>query len=224
MADTFAFDVYGTLIDPHAIGAALQEHMGEVAGRFSQVWRDKQLEYSFRKGLMGAYEDFSVVTRQALDYSCRFLGQELSEKAKLALMAQYRELSAFPDTRPALEDLRQAGCRMFAFSNGHPNDLVALMDHAEVRSALDGIVSVHDVRSFKPDPKVYAHFNAVTGSLAADTWLVSSNPFDIIGANAVGWKTAWVQRSTATVFDPWGVTPTKVVRSLKDLRALAGSS
>ncbi len=220
MADTFAFDVYGTLIDPHAIGTALKEHMGEAAPRFSQTWRDKQLEYSFRKGLMGAYEDFSVVTRQALDYSCQVLDQPLSEEAKAALMAKYRALSAFPDTRPALEALRQAGCRMFAFSNGKPDDLEALMEHAQVRAALDGIVSVHDVRSFKPDPKVYEHFCASARSRPADTWLVSSNPFDVIGANAMGWKTAWVQRTTASIFDPWGVTPTTVVASLHDLLAL----
>ena len=218
MAATLAFDVYGTLINPHAVIGSLQEHLGDRATGFSQVWRDKQLEYSFRRGLMGAYRDFSVVTRNALDYACAAMEVSLSDGVKDRLMAQYRELDAFDDAVPALESLRAAGCRMHAFSNGLPGDLVQLMRHAGIDALLDSIVSVHDVRSFKPDPKVYAHFNASTKSEAGETWLISSNPFDIVGAAAFGWNTAWVQRSAKAVFDPWEFSPTTTVTSLGQLK------
>ncbi len=222
MAITLAFDVYGTLINPHAIAGSLQALVGDKADALSNLWRSKQLEYSFRRGLMGVYEDFRVVTRNGLDYACATLDVTLTEEQKSDLMGQYRSLDAFPDTAPALKDLRACGRRMYAFSNGVPDDLVSLMAHAKIDDLLDGNVSVDDVSSFKPDPKVYAHFNAATGSDPSETWLVSSNPFDVIGAVAFGWRAAWVQRSTSIVFDPWEFEPTAIVSSLEELNAKVG--
>ena len=217
MSITLAFDVYGTLINPHAIASTLQKFAGEKAGAMSLLWRDKQLEYSFRRGLMGVYQDFSIVTRNALDFACESLDVPLSDAQKQTLMSNYQTLDAFADTRPALTKLRADGHRMYAFSNGVPKDLVSLMNHARIDDLLDGIVSVHDVASFKPDPKVYEHFNTQTQSDSAETWLISSNPFDVIGAVSCGWKAAWVQRSKAAVFDPWEFEPTVVISSLAEL-------
>ncbi|MEM8499714.1 MAG: haloacid dehalogenase type II [Pseudomonadota bacterium] len=216
-SETLAFDVYGTLIDPHAIVVRLEGYLGDRAIRFSQIWRSKQLEYSFRRGLMGAYEDFSVVTRDALGYTNKLLETELSNKVQEHLLDDYTRLSAYDDVPDALTKLRVEGRALYAFSNGHPRDLQSLLDHAGLTDLLDGIVSVDDVASFKPDARVYKHFNKLTNTQPSRTRLVSSNAFDIAGAQACGWNATWLQRDESLVFDSWGELPNTIVISLSSL-------
>lgn len=220
MAPTLALDIYGTLIDPLAVKTALVAHVGNDAGAFAETWRTKQLEYSFRRGLMGAYRDFSHVTRAALDFACDTHGVELPEHEKNALMTHYRALDAFPDVAPALAMLQQQGVALHAFSNGVADDIVALLGHAGLDDGILSIVSADEVQTFKPDPRFYAHFLERAGASAATTWLVSSNPFDVIGAAACGWRTAWVKRNPKAVFDPWDHAPTAIVSDLTELPAL----
>ena len=220
MAPIFAFDIYGTLVDPLKMSVQLTRHVGDRAGPLTELWRSKQLEYSFRRGLMVNYKTFSGVTKDALDFACRALGINLPEDVIVALMDQYRALDAFEDVRPALSALETKGARLHAFSNGQVNEVAALLAHAQIDDFIESIVSADDVQTFKPDPRVYAHFNTVTGTTPKATWLVSTNPFDIIGAAAFGWNTAWVKRSPAAVFDPWEHSPTKTIASLKELVSL----
>ncbi|MCB1759924.1 MAG: haloacid dehalogenase type II [Gammaproteobacteria bacterium] len=215
--ETLALDVYGTLIDPHAIAARLADHLGDGAAVFSQIWRGKQLEFSFRRGLMGDYADFSEVTREALDYTDSALEADLSEAAKADLLDRYTRLDAYADVPAALAALRAEGRALFAFSNGHPAALESLLQHAGIAHLLDGVVSVHEVRSFKPDPRVYAHFLQRANSRPEQTRLVSSNAFDILGAQACGWQTAWIRRDARTVFDGWGPEPETILASLAGL-------
>lgn len=123
------------------------------------------------------------------------------------------------DAGESLIELRAAGFQNYAFSNGEPDDLATLLANAGIAECLHGIISVHEVQSFKPDPSVYAFFLENTGAMLGHTWLVSGNPFDVIGAMEVGWKTAWVQRDPGLVFDPWDITPTLTVAGLEELRA-----
>lgn len=217
MKTTIAFDVYGTLIDPFGITSSVRDLVGDHAAPFARLWRLKQFEYMFRRGLMGAYKDFSTCTSEALEYTCDSLGVTISDSAKKGLLDRYRELPAYRDVPGVLQQLKIAGLRLFAFSNGQPDDLHDLLAHAGLNVALDGIISVHDIRSFKPDPAVYDHFLEATDSLADRTWLVSGNPFDILGAAARGWRTAWVQRDEKVVFDPWGIEPTATVHGFGEL-------
>ena len=217
MATTLAFDVYGTLIDTHGIVAALGALVGEKARVFSTTWRDKQLEYSFRKGLMQNYETFAVCTRQALDYSCALYGTDLSEGQKTELMELYRVLPPFDDAQEGLRQLNAAGYRLFAFSNGAGDALELLLSNAGIRDLFLGVVSVDDIKSFKPNPAVYSHFLRKSGATGGDAWLISSNPFDVIGALSAGMKSAWVRRSAEAVFDPWGIEPTITVGRLTEL-------
>jgi len=218
--ETLALDIYGTLINPHAIATRLREYLGERADPFSQLWRTKQLEFSFRRGLMGDYANFSVVTRDALEYTNAALDARLSASAKEKLLNDYTRLDAYEDVQEALASLRAQGRRLYAFSNGHPRDLESLLDHAGLVKLLDGIVSVHDVKSFKPDPKVYAHFCRSTNTAPAQSRLVSSNAFDIAGARACDWQTVWVKRDAGAVFDGWGPEPGTMVSTLGDLAVL----
>ncbi|CAA0119174.1 (S)-2-haloacid dehalogenase [Halioglobus japonicus] len=217
MKQTLAFDVYGTLIDTHGVMQALREIIGDRAGAFSQAWRDKQLEYSFRRGLMGAYQDFGVCTAQALDYTCVALSVVLSDEQKACVLDSYSSLPAFADVKEGLDSLRAKGANLFAFSNGRSAAVEILLGNAGILDSFEGVVSCDDVQTFKPNPVVYAHFIAETDSEPENTWLISSNPFDVIGAVSSGWKAAWVRRSEAAIFDPWEFAPTTVVTNLGQL-------
>jgi len=214
---TLAFDVYGTLIDTHGVVVALEKHLGAKAPDFSSAWREKQLEYSFRRGLMQNYENFARCTSDALDYTSTYLKVFLSEDDKQELLNVYKVLPAFDDVKEGLERAKELGFRMFAFSNGTSDAVETLLKHAGIWDYFLGVVSVDEIKSFKPNPGVYCHFLRRAGSTGADAWLISSNPFDVIGALSAGMKAAWVKRLPEALFDPWGIKPTLTVKSLLDL-------
>jgi 2-haloacid dehalogenase len=214
---TLAFDVYGTLIDTHGIIAILKKKVGSQASEFSHVWREKQLEYSFRRGLMQNYENFSVCTSQALDYASAYFGAPLGRQDKDELLNAYRVLPAFDDVELELAQARKAGFNIFAFSNGSEDAMEMLLTNAGIRSYFLGIVSVDAMKSFKPNPGVYSYFLRKSATHCGNAWLVSSNSFDVIGAISSGMRSIWVQRSPDTLLDPWGIEPTITVNSLSNL-------
>jgi 2-haloacid dehalogenase len=214
MAITMAFDVYGTLIDTHGVTVALERHVGEQAGEFSRLWREKQLGYSFRRGLMQNYRDFSICTVNALGFACRYYHVYLSGQEKQELMNAYRVLPPFQDVRAGLEQAKDAGFRLFAFSNGKADAMETLFVNANIRSFFIDVVSVDEIQTFKPNPAVYRYFLKRSGSIGAKAWLISSNPFDVIGAVSAGMRAVWVQRSSDTIFDPWEIEPTITVKSI----------
>lgn len=218
MNQTLAFDVYGTLIDPYGVLAKLQTIVADAAPAVAKTWREKQLEYTFRRAAMGVYEDFVVCTEQALTFACAVNEVSLSDADKSALLAEYRTLPPYAEVGDALRDLKAAGHRLYAFSNGHPDDLQSLLTHAQLQPLLDGIVSVHNVQSFKPDPAVYRHFLAETAATEDSCWLISGNSFDVLGAQAAGWHTAWVKRDPLAEFDPWNIDLEVVVADLGELK------
>lgn len=219
MAAMLAFDVYGTLIDTQGVVDALEAKVGDLAQPFSNLWRAKQLEYSFRRGLMRRYQHFGICTAQALDYCCSALGCELSGAERAELMACYGRLPAFADVAAGLERLNEAGFYMVAFSNGSCAAVEGLLDNAGLRHLFSDVVSVDEIGTFKPNPDVYRHLLARCEAAADESWLISSNPFDVIGARAEGLNAAWVQRDRSVVFDPWEYQPSLTVT---DLVALAG--
>lgn len=217
MKYTLAFDVYGTLIDTAGVRRLLEKMLGEQAEAFMHRWRDKQLEYSFRRGLMGAYTDFSVCTQQALEFCDHALEAGLSDQQKAALMHSYTVLPAFPDAEPALRALQQNGQKNYAFSNGSRRAVEGLLNQAGLMSYFEDIISAEDIQMFKPAPQLYAHFVESTGSIKETSMLISGNAFDIIGAGHYGMQTAWIQRNAGSTFDPWNSPPDLVFRSLNAL-------
>ncbi len=214
---TLAFDVYGTLIHTHGVIVALEKYVGDKAAGFSRIWREKQLEYSFRRGLMKKYETFAVCTGNALDYTCDYLKAPLSQKQKNDLLEIYRVLPAFEDVKQGLISSQEAGFRLFAFSNGSADAIEMLLTNAGIRDYFLDVVSVGEIKSFKPDPDVYNHFLKRAGSDGADSWMISGNPFDVIGAVSAGMRAAWIKRSPDAIFDPWGIEPAITVSSLSEL-------
>ena len=217
MSITLGFDVYGTLIDTNGVVEVLRSQVGALAPEFSRRWREKQLEYSFRRGLMQNYQDFAVCTRQALDYTSVVTGAGLSEAQKSVLLEAYQGLPAFPDVKLGLQRASEAQMRLFAFSNGSANAVAQLLDGAGIGDCFLDIISVEQLRSFKPSPAVYCHFLRRTSARGNAAWLVSSNPFDVIGAESAGLRAAWVQRTPDAVFDPWEITPSLTLTGLGEL-------
>lgn len=219
---TIALDVYGTLVDPLGMAERLVPIVGaERAAEAAAHWRRTQVEYAFRRGLMGPkrYVDFDVCTVQALRSTARLYDVTLDAATEATLLAAYRSLPTFPDAAPGLARLRAAGHRLLAFSNGTEASVHAVLDHADLLSLLDGVVSVDPLRTFKPDPIVYGHLVAVGGRSANETWLVSANAWDAIGAKAAGLRTAWLRRDPAVAFDPWeaDLEPDLIVGSMDEL-------
>ena len=217
MGLTLGFDIYGTLIDPHGVVVQLSEVLGDRANDFSQVWRQKQLEYTFRRGLMRRYENFSVCTRDALDYTDLLMQTRLDDATKQSLLQSYRVLPAYDDVKQSLQVVSDKGYRLFALSNGLADAVQQLLEHAQIDHFFEGVVSVDSIQTYKPNPDVYHHFVETTNSELEQCWLVSSNAFDVIGAVSVGMKAAWLKRFDDMVFDPSEFQPSVTIRSLVDL-------
>jgi len=222
MKKVLAFDVYGTLIDPHGVVVLLQTMVGQQAVAFSTLWRNKQLEYTFRRAAMGGagnYRDFGVCTQAALDYADQLLDTQLTVANKQALLVVYNELPAFDEVAGSLQQLQSLGFDCWAFSNGTPSGVAHVLCHAQIEQYLLGVFSVNQVRSFKPAAVVYDAFakQHACGKSAACV-LISSNPFDVIGAKAAGWHAIWVQRSSQNVFDPWELQPDATITGLQQLQ------
>ncbi len=217
MTAPIAFDVYGTLINIKQIVQHLTPYVGERAEAFAAEWRRTQIEYAIRRAAMKRYEDFSVCARQALDYTSRVFRADLSADDRQRLLETQQNMPAFPDVVGGLDGLARKGHRLWAFSNGPEAALTPLLDRAGILPHLDGIVSVDEVRSFKPDPEVYHHLARRLDRPIGETWLVSSNPWDVIGAKSAGLNAAWIQRDPQEVFDPWEIEPDLIADSLDAL-------
>lgn len=211
------FDVYGTLVDPLAMSGALEPVAGERAAEMAAVWRSKQLEYSFRRALMDAYENFDICTRDALRYAAQAGGIALSEDDEERLLAAYLDLEPYPDVVPGIDALQSQGHALVAFSNGVEASLRELLARAGVLDHLDGIVSVDSIGTFKPNPAVYRDLAEQLESPRDETWLVSSNYWDVIGARQAGLRAAWLRRDPNAIPDPWGIGPDVIVSSIEEL-------
>jgi len=215
MPRAFVFDAYGTLFDVHAAIAQHRGAAGPDADRFSEIWRAKQLEYTWTLTLAGRYVDFWTLTERALDYAfARFPSVDKALRPKL--LDAYLTLGAFPDARALLRDLKARGETTAILSNGAPRMLAAAVAAANVAGDLDAVLSVDAIRIYKPRPEVYALVTARFQLAPRDVIFVSSNRWDVMGAAAFGFRTAWINRAgMAEEYDP----PPDAVR--RDLAGLA---
>ena len=214
--EALAFDMYATLVNPMRIWQELERYIPQNGIRVAELWRHKQLEYTFRLTAMERYEDFEQVTSKALDYALAAFGYTLKREQKQLVMGQYNDLECFPDVEPALERLKAAGYTMVVFSNGSPSMLSPLMKAADLEKYFHGFVSVDEIRAYKPSPKVYQLVATKLGRPIGEVRLNSSNPFDVIGAMNAGMQAAWIDRSGG-LFDTLGSRPEMVVRTLTEL-------
>ncbi len=208
------FDAYGTLFDVHS-GVARCERFWPGRGQeISQLWRSKQLEYTWLRSLMGRYDDFAIVTGDALRHACATLGLDCTARQQTALLAEYRKLSAYADARPTLA--RLAGFRRAILSNGEPAMLKAAVEHAGLASSLEAVLSVDPLRIYKPHPSVYGlatrHFELPPEEIA----FVTANVWDAAGAKSFGFRVFWIRRGNAPV-EELPATPDRIIRHLAEL-------
>jgi 2-haloacid dehalogenase len=209
----YVFDAYGTLFDVHSVIEAGREITGDPMA-LSTLWRQKQLEYTWLRSLMGRYEDFWAVTESALRYAVRRLGLSATEAQMQRLMNAYLTLACFPEVKRALARLQGRPCAIL--SNGAPAMLAAAVRSSGLGEALQHVLSVDTVKVFKPAPLVYALGPAAMGVPASELLFVSSNAWDVAGAKAFGYQVAWCNRAGAPA-EELGATADYVVATLDEL-------
>jgi 2-haloacid dehalogenase len=204
------FDAYGTLYDVHSVVRHCETCFPGKGTQLSQLWRAKQLEYTWQRSLMQRYVPFSQVTREALAYSCAALALDLGRHHE-PLMAEYLRLAPFPEVPAALERLRT---KKAILSNGSPDLLEPLVRNSGLR--FDAVLSVDELKVYKPAPQVYELAVRRLQLPKERIGFVSSNCWDALGAKSYGFTVYWVNRTGAPV-DALGFTPDAQVKSLAEL-------
>jgi 2-haloacid dehalogenase len=215
-AKAFVFDAYGTLFDVHAAIGRHRTAAGPEAERFSELWRLKQLEYSWTLTLSGQYVDFWTLTQRALDYAFARV-PSVDRTLRAQLLEAYHKLDAYPDARDTLAALKARGLATAILSNGSPAMLNAAVGASGMAQLLDATLSVDAVRMYKPRPEVYALVTARFALRPQQVAFVSSNRWDVMGAAAFGFRPLWVNRSGM----PDEYTDRPPLRVLPGLSALA---
>ena len=194
MSSIFVFDAYGTLFDVHAAIARYSAEAGPDAARMSEIWRTKQLEYSWTLTLAGHYTEFWTLTERALDFALARV-PSVNNALKPKLLEAYFKLDAFPDAKAALRALKTKGDKTGILSNGSPNMLKGAVEAAGIGADLDVVLSVDVLKMFKPRPEVYRLVTDHYECAPADVTFVSSNRWDVMASVSVGFRGLWVNRS-----------------------------
>jgi 2-haloacid dehalogenase len=212
MPRAFVFDAYGTLFDVHSVQARCEAFWRGMGAQLSQLWRAKQLEYTWQRSLMRRYAPFSQVTEEALLYACEFLKLTIHESEKQALLAEYRKLALFPDVLAAMQSLKAP--KRAILTNGSPDMIDPLVAQSGLR--FDAVLSVDELRTYKPDPSVYELAVKRLQTPKQDIGFVSSNCWDALGAKSFGFAVHWINRGGAPV-DRLGFQPDRTGTSLHEV-------
>ena len=212
------FDAYGTLYDVASVTALCNTHFPGHGGAISDIWRQKQLEYTWLSSLMGRYQDFWQITAAGLRFACGSLKLELSEEAFRALMENYLQLTPYPEVPAALKALSQR-MPLAILSNGSPEMLLKVTQHNGFTPYLKQVLSVHDVGIFKPSPRVYELAVTRLGVPKQAIGFVSSNSWDAVGAKAFGFQVFWINRFKRFQ-EQLGVVPDHIIGTLDEIAPL----
>lgn len=213
-AGIYVFDAFGTLFDVHSAARKHAARIGDAWPRVSEVWRNKQLEYSWIYAGLGAHMRFEDATREALQYALSVCGldQALAEE----ILPSYRALAAYEEVAQVLPALKTHGARLAILSNGDPDVLSDLVEHAQLDGLFEAVISVATAGTFKPNARVYAQACTAFDAEPSDIVFVSSNRWDVAGASAFGFVPVWVNR--AGLPDEYLALPAQ--RTIRDLRGL----
>ena len=212
------FDAYGTLYDVHSVTARAETLFPGKGAAVSQLWRQKQLEYSWLRSLMGTYADFNRVTGEALEYALAALKLDAGKEAVAALLGQYVHLSPFPEVPAALRELRVSR-KLAILSNGAPDTLNALVDNSGLAPLFDAVLSVDAIGAYKPDMRIYQLAERQLGIARERIGFVSSNCWDAVGAATYGYTVFWINRLHAPA-DLHGPAPHHEISALDEIAPL----
>jgi len=188
------FDAYGTLYDIQSVADVTEDAFPGYGEIITQVWRIKQLEYTWLRSLMQRYQDFAVVTRDSLAYTLRVLGLAYENETFERVIEKYLHLDLYPDAAETLAALKPR--KLAILSNGDPDMLNALVRNSGLDALLDATISIDAKKVFKPSPQAYELIGEVLGAAPDEVLFVSSNPWDAAGAKSFGLKVAWIERVT----------------------------
>ena len=192
--EAVVFDAYGTLYDVQSVAEITEEAFPGYGEMITQIWRIKQLEYSWLRSMMQRYRDFSVITRESLAYTLGILGLQYDDAVFERIMEKYLHLDLYPDVMPTLAALKDR--KLAILSNGSPGMLNTLVANSGLDRMLDATISVDAKKVFKPSPDAYSLIETTLGVKSANVLFVSSNPWDACGAKAFGLNVAWIERVT----------------------------
>ena len=210
------FDAYGTLYDVHSVYAKTEELCPGKGDLITQIWRLKQLEYTWLQTSLQEYRDFTFLTHASLEFALRVVGIEPSEKITKSLFDKYLDLDPYPEAKDALGKLKGlGGYKLAILSNGSTAMLSALVRNSGLNAYLDATISVDGARKFKPHPDCYALVEKALGLRNDEVMFVSSNGFDVTGAKRFGFNVAWIRRSAATGVPVDPVLPAQMYRLLR---------
>ena len=235
------FDAYGTLYDVQSVAEVTEDAFPGYGEIITQVWRIKQLEYSWLRSLMRRYQDFAAVTRDSLSYTLRCLGLNYDAETFEGIIEKYLHLDLYPDALASLGAMKDR--KLAILSNGSPDMLDALVRSSGLDRVLDATISVDANKVFKPSPEAYALIESTLHVPPAEVLFISSNPWDVCGAKSFGLNVAWIERVTPeamalacvesdvlppltmfkvirTQMDELGFAPDHRIRSLAELPAL----
>ena len=217
-AQAYVFDAYGTLFDVHAAIARHRAEAGPEAERFSEIWRTKQLEYTWTLTLAGSYVDFWTLTERALDYAFARVAS-IDRALRPKLLDAYFKLGAFPEAAEAVATLKSRRLQLAILSNGSPPMLASAAEASGLAPSLDAVLSVDAVRLYKPRPEVYALVTERFRIAPHEVVFVSSNRWDVMGAASFGFQSVWVNRGRMP--DEYSDRPPQhVIATLAELPAL----
>ncbi|MGZ3181472.1 MAG: haloacid dehalogenase type II [Telluria sp.] len=207
------FDMYGTLFDVHSVARACEAAAPGQGDEMARLWRGKQLEYTWLRSLMGRYADFDAITADALRFVCAQLDAPLGEERQRRLAAEYLHLAPHPEAPGVLRHLHGHGIRTAILSNGTSASIAALVANAGMADLFDVLVSVDELKVFKPHPEVYALAERRLGVPRSEVLFVSANAWDAAGARAAGFPVCWINRY-GNALDELGQEPDHVARDL----------
>ncbi len=217
MIKALVFDAYGTLFDVRSVLTRCEEKFPGHGSDLTGLWRTKQLEYTWLRSLMGRYEDFWQITQDGLAFACRSLGLAPSHDQVERLMQAYLTLSPFPEVAAALDALSRVPCSIL--SNGSPKMLDSVVRNAGLEGRFRHILSVEEVRAYKPSPVVYQLAEKHLGIRRDEIGFVSSNCWDVAGGKGFGFQAFWLNRQNAPL-EALGFQPDRIIHSAMELASV----
>lgn len=218
------FDMFGTLFDVHSVVEACRDAFGDEGEAFSEAWRREQLEYTWKRSLMGRWVPFWQVTRDSLDATLRVYGRDDDDALRQRLIGAYKKVAPYPDSDAALTVLAEAGIRRVILTNGSGDMVASALQAAGFQDHFERVFSVDDIEVFKPDPRVYAMAHEGLGLEPEQILMVSSHPWDLAGAISYGFQGVWVNRpGGGHHVQNLGFDPTHTVSGMSELATLLRS-
>ena len=211
------FDAYGTLFDVNSAAAKCKEKLGDKWEYFANTWRTTQLEYTWLRSLMKKHKNFWQITEDSLDHAMATFN--IDKNMRNELLNLYKELSLYPEVKECLDALKSKKIKIAILSNGTPDLLKGLVESNNIQSYFDNIISVEDVKIYKPDPKVYEMPIKKYNCKPENICFLSSNTWDVSGGGVFGYNAVWVNRFNK-IFDKLGYNPQYIINNLNQLLEL----